>query len=118
MVYGDQLDIFGLGSIQATTVGTGTVNLFELSLDSATDLNDLQAGSFVLATLTYELLARGTSPLDITSAVLSDAFGEPLEADVSGGTINAQSVPEPATIFLVGSGLLGIAGCTRKIFKR
>lgn len=92
--------------------------LFELSLDSTTDLSNLQAGGFVLATLTYDLLARGTSMLNITSSLLSDAFGEPLEADVSGGTVNAQSVPEPSTIYLLGSGLIGITGCRRKKFKR
>jgi hypothetical protein len=60
----------------------------------------------------------GTSQLDITSFVLSDPFGEPLSADVSGGTINAAPVLEPSTIFLLGSGLIGIAGYTRKNMKR
>lgn len=49
---GNQLDILGLGDLQFTIPGVGTVNLFELSFDSASDLSSLQAPAFVLATLT------------------------------------------------------------------
>ena len=111
---GDQLDLFGLGSITSfdDTV-SGVVNLFELSLDLASDLDTLQAGSFTLATLTFDTLAIvGTSSLEITSCVLGDAWGLPLDADVQSGSISP--VPEPATLLLVGSGVAGIFGLGRK----
>jgi hypothetical protein len=59
--YGTGVDIFGLGDLQFTTPGTGTVNLFEVSLDSASDINSFQPASFVLATLSFMALADGTS---------------------------------------------------------
>jgi hypothetical protein len=108
-VYGDQLGV----SVGGGSGVNGTLNLSEVSLESAADLNNLQAASFILATLTYDLLAVGTSPLNITSFVLSDAFGSTLEANVSGGEINV--VPEPATMLLLGA---GFAGFRRKKFSK
>ena len=108
---GDQLDLFGLGSITTVTPGTGVVNLFELSLDTPGDLDTLQPGSFTLATLEFDTLAVGTSPLGISINVLGNAFGEPLSAEVQGGSISP--VPEPASFILMGIGLAGIAGLRR-----
>jgi hypothetical protein len=118
-VLGDQLDLFGFGSIITTTPGAGYVNLFELSLDSALDLVDFQAGSFILATLTFDTLAPGTSPLDIhDNYALGDAWGDPLIASTEGGNIHVASVPEPSTILLLSSGLLGIGYFgRRKLFQ-
>src|SRR5262245_26187618 len=56
VVFGNQLDLFGLGSIRSVTPGEGSVRLFELSLDSPSDLDNLQIGSFTLATLTFNSL--------------------------------------------------------------
>jgi hypothetical protein len=50
---GDQLDLAGLGSLTTTMLGVGSVNLLEVSVDSASDLDALQAGAFTLATLTF-----------------------------------------------------------------
>lgn len=109
---GDQLDLFGLGSITSTTPSSGSVNLFELSLDSPFDLDTLQAGSFTLATLTFNTLSLGTTPLGIPIInALGDAWGDPLFAGVEGASINV--VPEPSTLLLMGAGLAGI-GIMRK----
>jgi hypothetical protein len=48
IVFGNQVDISGLGDIQSVTPGTGTVEVFELSLDSAAELN-----SFIGPVLRY-----------------------------------------------------------------
>lgn len=110
---GDQLDPLGLGSITADTPGVGTVNLFELSFDDPLTLDTLQAGSFTLATLSFDTLGLGTSPLGLTINALGDASGDPLEqVRADSGAVSV--VPEPATFLLMGAGLAGIAGLRRK----
>ena len=73
--FGNQLDILGLGSLQTISPGFGTVNFFELSLDTIDDLNNLQADSFILATLTFDTLVVGTSSLTLNVNALGDAEG-------------------------------------------
>src|SRR5262249_7665852 len=62
---GDQLDPTGLGNtISFSTPGFGTVGLFDLSLASASDLNNLQPASFILGTVIFVTIGTGTSSLD------------------------------------------------------
>ena len=74
-VLGDQLDLFGFGSITAATPGAGIVNLFELSFDLPGDLVALQEPSFILATLTFNTIAVGTSPVGVAINALGDELG-------------------------------------------
>lgn len=109
--FGNQLDLFGLGSLQSMISGIGTINLFELSFDFADDLNTLQASSFLLATLSFDTLASGNSLLSITVNALGDSVGDPLQADLVAGNIGVQSVsaiPEPASLPLIGIGMLSM----------
>lgn len=106
---GDQLDLFGFGSFTGVGGPPGATNIFEISFDPAADLNDLQPGSFTLARLTFDVLAIGTSPLDLANVILGDALGAPLVADIAAGSVTG--IPEPGTItlFLMGSVALGMA---------
>lgn len=73
VAFGDQLDLWGLGSWTYVAPDVVEVNLFELSFDSESDLNMFQADSFTLATLTFDTIALGTSPLDISINALGDS---------------------------------------------
>ena len=97
--FGNQLNLSGLGDIQSVTPGTGTVEVFELSLDSAATLNAGQASSFRLATLTFNTLAvSNNSPITLTANALGDASGNPTSAVPQSGavSITAPVFPPPS----------------------
>jgi hypothetical protein len=117
--FGNQLDLFGLGDIQTVTPGSSSVDIYELSLESVSDLNTLQASSFTLATLTFDTLAAGVnSALNLSIIALGDASGNAITASLQNATvsINPSAVPVPATVWLFGSAL-GVIGflCKRRI---
>jgi hypothetical protein len=101
---GDQLDVLGLRSVTSYDGSvSGLVNLLELSLDTASDLDAFQADSFSLATLSFNAVGIGTSPLDIVINSLGDAEGNPLTATITPGTVSV--IPLPPALPLLGSGL-------------
>lgn len=110
---GDQLDLFGLGSLTSATPGFGTVNLVELSFDLPSDLDTLQAGSFSLASLTFNTLSLGISSLNISVNALGDSLGDPLTANVLNGSVAA--VPEPSSLLLLCTGVFGLVLFVRKL---
>jgi len=118
-VLGDQLDPTGGGNtISFTNLGTGTVELFELSLDSDTTLNTLQAPSFTLGVLTFDAIGAGDSPLTLSINALGDADGNSLSASLQNGSVSvtaASTVPEPATIYLLGGALVSISILIRRL---
>jgi Cohesin domain len=85
-VLGDQLDLEGFGTVTSTTSGPGTVDLFELSLDSP-DALGAQNTRFTLATLTFDAVGTGTSALSLLVNALGDQDGNSILADVSNGAI-------------------------------
>jgi hypothetical protein len=110
VTWGDQLDLFGLGDVRTLTPGAGLVNLFELSLEAAADLDALQAPSFTVATLRFDTLGPGLTPLGLTINALGDAQGDPLAAIGIGGVVrvtpaDTTTVPEPSTCLLLATGI-------------
>lgn len=113
--FGNQLDLFGLGDSNAVTSGVATVNLFELSFESVADLNNFQADSFVLATLSFNALSSGSSPLSISINAFGDSNGDPLQADLVMGSVGV--VPEPANMSLMGIGVLCVAAVVKRRYN-
>jgi hypothetical protein len=109
-VLGDQLDLFGLGAITSVSFGVNSVNLFELSLDSPADLDDLQAAAFTLATLTYQGIAAGVGSLSLNVIALGDSFGAPLDFEAFGASITVSQAPEPCGVALL---LIGVVTTCR-----
>lgn len=98
-ILGDQLDINGIGSIKTTTPTTGSINLFELSLDPASVLDSQQAGEFILANLSFNTLAIGNSSLTFNVNSLGDSAGNPISTSLSSGAIHvAAAIPGINTI--------------------
>jgi hypothetical protein len=97
----------------STGESAGTVNVAEVSLLSALDLDALQPGEFTLATLNFgvnNLAVGATTQLSLLpGAVFADAAGAGLQviegspAEIAG----ASPVPVPATPLLLLSALFG-----------
>jgi hypothetical protein len=110
--FSNQLDLLGFGSERTVDESVaGNINLYELSLHSAEDLNQFQRSSFTLATLSFNALIEGMGGLDTIVTGLGDADGNPLEAAVNGARVqvtSVESIPEPMTLLLFITGLVGL----------
>ncbi|WP_415879100.1 cohesin domain-containing protein [Methylomonas sp. TEB] len=107
-VLGDELDVFDLGgnSTAADVLGPGVLNLFESSLDDAADLQVLQADSFTLAIIRFNVLSSGSSQLDLLINGLADAGGNALSANAAPLNINTvAAVPLPGMVWPMVGGV-------------
>jgi hypothetical protein len=121
VTFGTFLDLGAFGSIRSSDLSIpGSIQLDEVSLESAGALNAAQPDSFTLATLSFVGIAPGISPISFTSATLFDETGVGLaNVAVAGGSITVTgttAVPDSAsTGQLLVLGLLGVAVLHRRI---
>lgn len=109
---GDQLNLLGAGSITSYDDSTpGQVNLFEVSLNTAAELDSLQASDFSLLRLQFQGVNIGLASLVLSINYLGDSIGDPLTVSVEPETATidvtqGEPIPEPSTF---GFLLLGLA---------
>ncbi|MGD1919486.1 MAG: cohesin domain-containing protein [Pleurocapsa sp.] len=89
VTFGNQLSLNSTPLFQDGIVTcSGILNLAEISDDTPTDLNDLQAPDFTLATISFNTVSTGSSNLGISLNDLGDAAGDPLTVDnFNAGTV-------------------------------
>lgn len=107
---GDQLSLSGVPTISDYSFSAaGLLELFSISLDSATVLDTKQAGQFILATLRFQAIAPGSTALTLSVNSVSDSQGSPLSVALQTGSIAVTSVPEPSLIWLLPPALACVA---------
>lgn len=93
----------------------GFIQLDAVSLLSAAQILAQQATpniGFDLATIVFDTIGGGTSPLTVAYSSVVDELGNSLFPTTTNGSIqvNAPAVPEPASWMLMAAGLVGVVG--------
>ncbi|WP_331343902.1 cohesin domain-containing protein [Cellvibrio sp. UBA7661] len=111
-IQGNQLDLFGFGSLQDNSSNLGWLTMLEVSFDEIADLESLQAGEFTLFSILLSAIALGSGDFSLTTNAIGDAYGQDLFIDTINSTtvnVNAVAVPEPSGVLLLLVGLIAAA---------
>ena len=103
--------------------GTSAVNLAEASLLDSATLDASQPGSFTLATLIFQAIVPGVSPLSIADAILADTSsipgGNQIFVDSFGAaSVTVAPIPEPSALLVFATGVLLVRGGPGYLRKR
>jgi len=76
------------------------------------------SGSGVLATVAFQSIGDGTSPISLFNVLLLDSNLNGIAATIQDGTVEVSGistvVPEPSTLVLLAAALFGLRGLARK----
>lgn len=107
-------DFGGLG------ISTGTIDNLNGTVDGIM-VNTFTSviGSFEVASIQFLAVATGNSALSLTEYALNPwaSGGNAINPDFVAGEVNVSAVPLPAAVWLFGSGLLTLAGLTRRKYN-
>jgi len=117
ITFGLQLGDPVLEALSGSVVGAGMASLTETSFLTVAELQALQmSDSFVLATLNFNAIGVGVSALSFANTDFVDGSANNLSVEAQIGSVAA--VPEPSTMVLLGSALIGVAVRRRAIRGR
>lgn len=107
------IDGFDFGSFNISTPGVTATNVgldfFDWDIQFSILISDIQWESFIsdsILNITWSNATATGNTLNVQHFVSYEINGEPIS-----------SIPEPATIWLIGFGLIGLAGMRRKLLK-
>ncbi len=91
--------------------GTGTVSDILVSA-----FPGVATGSFVVATIEFQAVGLGSSPLTITESALNPwaSGGSAINPSFQAGSVTVSTVPLPGAVLFFMSGLLGLIGIAKK----
>jgi len=116
---GTGFDVF----TSAAPIGPGSIDVAAASLLDSTTLDASQPGSFTLATLIFQAIAPGVSPLAIADAILADTSsipgGNQIFVDSFGAaSVTVAPIPEPTALLVFAAGVLLVRGGPGYLRKR
>ncbi len=100
----------GIALLEPSDINAPDVNYGEMTLGYGGFFGD-----GVLASISFDTIGVGTSMLDLNDVVLSAPFGNAMNVALNDASISP--VPEPATLLLLGSGLIGLVARKRWLTK-
>ena len=109
---------FGDLPVINTTFLIGEIQWNLTSIETDAFLQTVQGDSLTLGTITFSTLSAGASALNFSYSDLTGLNSLALDHSIANGNITVTtqngSVPEPATMLLMGLGALGMAGAKRR----
>jgi hypothetical protein len=103
---GDQIALSGGNDGIFSNIFSDNVDFSEYSHADAADLLSLQANSFIIVSLRFSAIGKGTSPITLSSADLNDEIGNSISFDVENGSVTVVPVPEVNSFIMFVTGIV------------